>query len=117
MRTHWEIEITTTAKRELDRLPDDTYDELLAEILSLEEDPFPLGHLLLRGTRDFYRIKAGRGRYRIIYRLLQRRHRILVINVRPRGYGRTQATRNGVRDRILGNLAHCGKSLSCIPAA
>ena len=86
MRTHWEVEITATAQRELDQLPDDTYDEMLAEILSLEEDPFPLGHLLLRGTRDYYRIKAGRGRYRIIYRLLQRQHRILVINVRPRGW-------------------------------
>jgi hypothetical protein len=59
VNTHWEIEITATAQRELNQLSDDTYDELLAEILSLEEDPFPLGHLLLRGTRDFYRIKAG----------------------------------------------------------
>ena len=86
MNTHWEIKITATAKRELDQLPDDTYEELLGEVLRLEEDPFPLGHLLLRGTRDHYRIKAGRGRYRIIYRLLQRQRLILVVNVRPRGW-------------------------------
>jgi mRNA-degrading endonuclease RelE of RelBE toxin-antitoxin system len=86
VRTHWEIEITAAAKRELDTLPDDTYDELVTEILSLEEDPFPEGHLLLRGTRDHYRIKAGRGRYRIIYRPLERQRRILVVNVRPRGW-------------------------------
>jgi mRNA-degrading endonuclease RelE of RelBE toxin-antitoxin system len=50
------------------------------------EDPFPLGYLLLHGTRDHYRIKAERGRYRIIYRVLERQRRILVVNVRPRGW-------------------------------
>ena len=86
MNTHWEVEITPTAKRELDQLPDDTYEELLGEILSLEEDLLPEGHIPLRGARDYYRIKAGRGRYRIIYIVLQRQHRILVVNVRPRGW-------------------------------
>jgi mRNA-degrading endonuclease RelE of RelBE toxin-antitoxin system len=84
--THWEIKITATATRELEQLPDGTYEELLGEILSLEEDPLPEGHIPLRGARDYYRIKAGRGRYRIIYRLLQRQRRILVVNVRPRGW-------------------------------
>jgi mRNA-degrading endonuclease RelE of RelBE toxin-antitoxin system len=86
VNTHWEIEITGTARRELDQLPDATYQELLAEILSLEEDPFPEGHIPLRGVPDFYRIKAGRGRYRIIYKLLPRQRRILIVNVRLRGW-------------------------------
>jgi mRNA-degrading endonuclease RelE of RelBE toxin-antitoxin system len=66
-------------------VPDDLRAEILAEILALEEDPLPVGYVELRGFRGRYRIKAGRGRYRAIYRLVRERMVILVTSVRERG--------------------------------
>lgn len=70
------------------------HEELLGEILGLEEDPLPEGHILLRGTRDYYRIKAGGGRYRIIYKLLPRQRRVLIVNVRPREWAYSGYTKH-----------------------
>jgi mRNA-degrading endonuclease RelE of RelBE toxin-antitoxin system len=81
---HWQVELTPTASRDLDGLSDNLREDLIDEILSLEEDPLPEGHMPLRGFRDHYRIKAGRNQ-RIIYRIVERQRRILILHVRPRG--------------------------------
>jgi hypothetical protein len=52
----WKIEILSPADRDLKtiarELGNDVYDEILQDIMDLEEDPLPPGHLHLRGTKS-----------------------------------------------------------------
>lgn len=60
----YEIRITKTAQKQLDKLPGSTAEILIAAILELSYNPRPTGCKKLKG-RDGYRIR--RGNYRIIY--------------------------------------------------
>lgn len=64
--------------------PDTLREDVLEDIFCLEEDPLPVGNIPLRHFRDHYRIKAGRS-HRIIYRILERQRRVLILHVRQRG--------------------------------
>ena len=61
------ITISKTAQRQLDSLPDNTAEKLIAVIQRLAQNPRPVGYKKLRG-RDGYRIK--RGNYRILYEII-----------------------------------------------
>ena len=89
MADPWQIDIQRGAKRDLDQLAkelgDVAYDQILEDILDLQEDPLPPGHVRLKGTRDSYRIYTYRSLYRIVYRVLSGKRRILIDRIRPRG--------------------------------
>jgi mRNA interferase RelE/StbE len=53
-----------TAEKDLDRLPVKMHDRIVERLVSLKEDPRPLGVKKLRG-REGYRIRVGD--YRILY--------------------------------------------------
>ena len=84
MRSTWQVILPTSAQRQLDQLPDNVRDEVMEEILALEEDPLPEGHVTLRAHRNLYRIRVAR-RYRVIFQLAEREKRILILRVRSRG--------------------------------
>ena len=88
MADQWQIEFLAAAQRELDQLADaagdDAYDEILRDILDLEENPLPPGSVHLRGTKDFYRIYTYRSMYRVVYRVLFGKRKVLVERIRPR---------------------------------
>ncbi len=62
--SEYEIRITKTAQKQLDKLPIPIADTLIAAILDLAKDPRPPGCKKLKG-RTGYRIRQGD--YRIIY--------------------------------------------------
>jgi mRNA-degrading endonuclease RelE of RelBE toxin-antitoxin system len=85
MGIEWKIEFTPLARRHLDELEDRVRIEAIQAIVDFREDPFPLGHLELRGHRGVYRIHFYRDQYRIIYRVSEKRGTVLIWRVRPRG--------------------------------
>ncbi len=85
MGIEWKIEFTPLARRHLDELEDRVRIEAMQAIVDLREDPFPPGHVQLRGYRDVYRIRFYRDQYRMIYRVSEKRGTVLIWRVRPRG--------------------------------
>ena len=71
----YKIVLTKTAQKQLDKLPDQVVEILAAVILSLADDPRPVGCKKLKG-RDGWRIRQGN--YRIIYDILEE---ILVVDI------------------------------------
>jgi mRNA interferase RelE/StbE len=60
----YQILLTKTATKQLDKLPNDIAEKLLNFIQSLEDDPRPIGCKKLKG-REGYRVRQGN--YRVIY--------------------------------------------------
>ena len=58
------VRIKRSAEKEMDRLPQRTFDRVVATILALEDEPRPRGSRKLRGTEQ-YRLRVGS--YRILY--------------------------------------------------
>ena len=85
MDTSWSVEFTPSARREFRHLPDRVKDEAAQALADLSEDPSPLDAVPLRGYADSYRIRFYRDQYRILYRVSERRHRLIIWRVRPRG--------------------------------
>ena len=71
----YKIQLTVTARKQLDKLPERTATILLTLINSLSKNPRPAGYKKLKG-RDAYRVRKGD--YRVIYELLDK---ILVVEV------------------------------------
>ncbi len=64
--THYRIEITKTAQKQLDKLPITISNLLVESIMQLGINPKPVGCIKLK-NRDGYRIRKGD--YRIIYKV------------------------------------------------
>ncbi|NTW31845.1 MAG: type II toxin-antitoxin system RelE/ParE family toxin [Bacteroidetes bacterium] len=71
----YSVVITKTARKQLDKLPDNISEKLLDVIISLSYNPRPIGHKKLK-NRDGYRVRKGD--YRIIYDIFDN---ILVIDI------------------------------------
>jgi mRNA interferase RelE/StbE len=71
----YKIVLSKTAQKQLDKLPDQVVEILAAVILSLADDPRPVGCKKMKG-RDGWRIRQGN--YRIIYDILED---ILVVDI------------------------------------
>ena len=76
------VELTSSARRDLKKLPRDVLRRVDAHILALAQDPYPPGAQKLKGSEGFFRVRVGD--YRIIYRVEHSRLIILVIRVRHR---------------------------------
>ena len=85
MGTGWTIKILSEAQDDLDLLDDHVRLEAMRTILDLAEDPFPEDSILLERHTNLYRVRCCRERYRIVYRVSEKRRRIVVTRVRPRG--------------------------------
>ena len=80
----WDVKIPKPAQRELDALPENIWQEAIEAIRELREDPFPEGCILLEGNVGLYRIRFYRGLYRIVYRVSEKQHRVVITRVRIR---------------------------------
>jgi mRNA interferase RelE/StbE len=60
----YRIEITSSAEKELQKLPKKPQEHLINKILNLAKHPRPFGSKKLRGS-EYYRIRIGD--YRVIY--------------------------------------------------
>ncbi len=61
---NWRVELARDAKKELARLPGAVQKRIARVLLSLENDPFPVGCKKLK-NRDGWRVRVGD--YRILY--------------------------------------------------
>jgi mRNA interferase RelE/StbE len=60
----WQVDLARDAKKELVRLPTTVQKRVARVLLSLEEEPFPVGCKKLK-NRDGWRVRVGD--YRILY--------------------------------------------------
>lgn len=81
----FEVELTNKASRDLRRIhrgDRNAFKAISAALLGFVDDPYPPGHLRLRG-RDGYRIRVGD--YRILYDVQQDRVVVEVFRIASRG--------------------------------
>ena len=74
----YQVIIPKSVKKELDRLPDDVAQMILARLSALETNPRPADVKKLKG-RDAWRIRVGD--YRVIYEIHDRDSQIIGITV------------------------------------
>ena len=72
------VRIKRSAEKEMDRLPERTFERVAQVILGLERDPRPSGSKKLRGVHD-YRLRVGQ--YRILYSIDDRERVVEVMAV------------------------------------
>jgi mRNA-degrading endonuclease RelE of RelBE toxin-antitoxin system len=85
MAIEWRVSILPSAGNELEQLPEPVRQEAIKVIADLRrDDPFPYGSIPLRGHTSLYRVKFHRDRYRIIYHVSEKQHRVIITRVRPR---------------------------------
>ena len=80
----WAVSLRGSAQRELDQLDDSVRYVAIEAIISLEDDPFSFGSILLRGYTNLYRLKFYRDQFRLIYTVSEKQRRIIVERVRSR---------------------------------
>ena len=85
----WRIEasvyrllLTSSARKDLDRLRGGTWERVRDALLGLREDPRPKGCSKLRGGGDTYRIRVGD--YRAVYDVDDQAEEITILRVRHR---------------------------------
>lgn len=78
----YQIQISNTAQKQLDKLPDVVSDTLLDAIEKLADNPRPQGCKKLQGRNGF---RIQKGDYRIIYDIFDN---ILVVNIIAVGHRR-----------------------------
>ena len=76
----YEVVLHPTAARELDRVPHEIFRRIDAAVWSLREQPRPIGVRKLQG--ELHRIRIGD--WRIIYAILDRERRIIIVRVTRR---------------------------------
>ena len=74
----YQVILPKSARKELDRLPDDVAGRILARLAGLATNPRPADCKKLKG-RDAWRIRVGD--YRVIYEIHDRVLQIIVITV------------------------------------
>jgi mRNA interferase RelE/StbE len=74
----YQVILSKSVHKELDRLPDDIADRILTRLAGLETNPRPADVKKLKG-RDAWRIRIGD--YRVIYEIHDRILQIIVITV------------------------------------
>ena len=78
----YELRITPTARKEIDRLPTQARERVEVAIVSLADNPRPFGSKKMRGLQDTYRIRVGN--YRVIYEVQDDALLIIVVAVGDR---------------------------------
>ncbi len=75
----YEISFKPSVARQLRKLAKDIAKLISKKIDSLADNPFPHGYTEMKGSKNFYRIKAGD--YRIIYTVEHGELLILVVSI------------------------------------
>jgi mRNA interferase RelE/StbE len=79
----YKVVLTTTAEKELYKLPSKAIEKIVSILKSLEQNPRPPGCKKLKGFKDLWRVRVGD--YRIIYSITDV---ILLVDVREIGHRR-----------------------------
>ena len=76
------IEWKASAKKELRKLPPQTIKRIITAVTELANEPHPVGHRKLTGSRHSYRIRIGN--YRVVYNIFDGKLIIEVVRVAHR---------------------------------
>lgn len=82
-RPPYEVQISRSVQKELDRQARNTRERLLKAILALADNPRPIGSRHIEGQEDIYRVRVGD--WRITYAIYDERLVVTVIKVGSRG--------------------------------
>ena len=85
MAGSWRVTIVRSADAELDALKGNLRDEALDVIADLADDPFPPDSASMRRNNRCWRLKFDARRWRILYRVDERRRTVTIFRIRPRG--------------------------------
>ena len=75
----YQIELASTARKQLDKLPKPTQKRIATAIDNLKETPRPPGTKKLKGADDLWRVRAGS--YRVIYQIQDEQLLVLVVKI------------------------------------
>lgn len=75
----YEIEISSSAERQLRKLPRKEQERIVQAILPLAQEPLPRGSRKLSGYEDVFRIRVGR--YRILYSVSGKKLVIIILKI------------------------------------
>ncbi|MFV0340722.1 MAG: type II toxin-antitoxin system RelE family toxin [Parachlamydiaceae bacterium] len=75
----YEIEISASAEKFLEKVPQRDRLKIIEKIDALESTPLPIGCKKLQGHKELYRLRSGD--YRIIYTINKDRLLILVVEI------------------------------------
>lgn len=75
----YEIEISSSAEKQLRKLPRKEQERIVRAILPLARDPLPKGSRKLSGYEDVFRIRVGR--YRILYSVSNKKLIIIILKI------------------------------------
>jgi mRNA interferase RelE/StbE len=75
----YKIEISSTAERQLRKLPGDEQKRVARAMLELADNPYPRGSRKLTGYVDAFRIRVGR--YRILYSVSEETLIVIVFKI------------------------------------
>jgi len=78
----YDIDLTTSARKDLLALGDDVYARVAAAIDGLEDNPRPHGARKLRGGEYAWRLRVGN--YRVLYEVDDQRFAVTIYRVRHR---------------------------------
>ena len=77
----WQVILKRSARKELERLPDEVIQRIYDQLVVLQENPFPRQSKKLKGGEG-YRLRVGD--YRVLYDLDEKHHMANVYAVRHR---------------------------------
>lgn len=99
----YEVSLLPSAKRDLEKLPQQLQKRIIATLLSLKDEPRPHGIKTLEGVKGAYRIRVGD--YRIIFTIRDNILLVLVMTIgdRKEVYARKEISR--IR-KMLGDIEH-----------
>lgn len=75
----YRVDFKPSAARELRKLSKESASRVSKKIESLADEPFPHGYTEMKGSKNFYRVRAGD--YRIIYTVEHGELLILVVTI------------------------------------
>ncbi len=75
----YSIEISRTAEKQLKKVRRDDQRRIIEAILSLADDPHPMGSRKLMGYDDVFRIRVGQ--YRVLYSVSGKKLIVIVLKI------------------------------------
>jgi mRNA interferase RelE/StbE len=75
----YKVFVSRTAEKALKSLPKTEQKRVVAAIVALSIDPYPIGFKKLSGEENTYRIRSGH--YRIIYEIIKRELTITLLKI------------------------------------
>lgn len=78
----YRVELTKSARRDLDSLPHDVFERVDQRIRALAHDPRPSGVKKMQGPDGLYRVRVGD--YRIVYEIHDKVLVVLIVKIGDR---------------------------------